>query len=60
MLNLLVDMHCDSCLAHRDDLDGEGKELSRSQKLNDWCRQTLSNKNAWEEWGMVNDVMVWN
>jgi hypothetical protein len=47
-------------LAHRDDLDGEGKELSRSQKLNDWCRQTLSNKNAWEEWGMVNDVMVWN
>ena len=52
-------MHYYSCLAHRDELDGEGKELLRSQKLNDWCRQELSNKSAWEEWGMVNDVLVW-
>jgi len=46
-------------LANRDDLDGEGKELSRSEKLNDWCRQELSNRKAWEDWGMVNDVLVW-
>ncbi|KAF8337791.1 hypothetical protein F5887DRAFT_1063026 [Amanita rubescens] len=48
---------CPICLAHRDNLDGEGKELLRSQKLNDWCRQGLSNSSAWEEWGMVNNVL---
>ncbi|KAF8338581.1 hypothetical protein F5887DRAFT_1077678 [Amanita rubescens] len=47
---------CPICLANRDDLDGEGKELSRSEKLNDWCRQELSNRKAWEDWGMVNEV----
>ena len=50
---------CGSCLAHREDLDGDGKELRRSERLTADTKQKLSNKKAWETWGMVIDVTVW-
>lgn len=52
-------LHYYSCLGHRDDLDGDGKELRRSERLTANIRQKLSDKKAWEEWGIVNDVLVW-
>jgi hypothetical protein len=46
-------------LAHRKDLDGEGKEYPRSEKFTAQIKVELSNQKAWEEWGMVNAIMVW-
>jgi hypothetical protein len=55
----LVDIHLYSCLGHRNDLDGEGKEERRSEKLTDHLYHCLPGDEIWSEWGAVVDVLVW-
>jgi hypothetical protein len=48
-------------LAHRTDLDGEGKgkEYKRSKKFTaEIKRKKISDQKAWDQWGMVNAVKV--
>ncbi|KAF8321908.1 hypothetical protein F5887DRAFT_904465, partial [Amanita rubescens] len=48
---------CPLCLGHRNNLDGEGKEERRSEKLTDHLYRCLPGDEIWSEWGAVVDVL---
>jgi hypothetical protein len=56
---LFIDTHSHSCFAHRSDLDGQGKKDRRSQDIMDQVKETFTKKQAWADWGVVSDVLVW-